>query len=232
MKLPKLFASARGIEFFEGPQRCFYCGENCGEMESAETWVKATCTVRQFVAAPGSKFVCSGCAASMQEKATVNVFGENEPRTNKKIRSFSWIVTKENATALTKAHIAELRRVCLDPPEPPFGIVLAVGGQKHLIYLGDVSDSRETVSLLLEDERITYRVEDLRDRLRLAVRIASATGKVALRERPGFWLFRSCFDAFGDFADAESWLNVWAQPLSRLAAFLCPKKEDCNGCAV
>lgn len=223
--LSELFAIAHNLPI-GGPHKCFFCGCACGDAETAATWVKATCTVRQYAKAPQSQYVCRGCAASMNEKATVHVFGEEAPRDGKRVRNFSWVVTPDGATPYTKSHIAELQRICINPPEPPFGIVLADSGQKHLIWMGLANHDRQHVELMLEDEQVSYVPAALAPRIVLAEHIAAAAGKPCLAEQPSFAMWRECVSVYGDAQLADEWAAVWAQPLSRLAAFLSRGRKD------
>lgn len=233
LTLTNLFAAARGAELRPGSQRCFYCGAACDETYSASDWVKDTCTIRQYAAAPLSRYVCAGCSAAFSECVDVQVFGESAPRPAMRVRLFSWIVTEHLAVAATKAHLAELRRVCLDPPEPPFGVVLSDSGQKHLLYLGRVNRTRESVSVLLEEERIEYAPAELAERLELVKKLCAATGKPALGERPNFNFYLGLEKTFGSVELAEEWEKIWATPLSRLAAWLCPNREESrNECGI
>ena len=228
IRLSGLFALARGLELRPGPHRCFFCGAACDESEPASRWVKRTCTVRQYVAAPGSEFVCRGCAASMNERAEVPVADEPQPRYGKRVRCFSWVITAAKARAFTHAHIPQLAALCCEPPEPPFGLVLAVSGQRHLIYRGAVNLQRDLVTVSLEEEQITYAPRLLRDRLRLAESLAACAGKPSLSRPPSMGLFARCLEYYGETGPADAWSAVWAEPISRLAAWLSRPKEKCR----
>lgn len=225
---PILFATARGIVVPGGNERCWYCGAACDQSISADDWVKPTCTVRQYVAAPDSQYVCAGCAEALSERTTVQVFAENQPRQNKRVRCFSWIITRYSAIAYTKAHTSVLADICCRPPATPFAIVLSDSGQRHLIYLAPVNHSANVVSLVLEDERIDYRPIDLAERLKLTRRLAAAAGKPSLAGKPGLNLYLACDKHFHSVEAAEQWAGIWSQPLSRLAAWLTPGKEECR----
>lgn len=241
--LTQIFAESRGVECPGGLHRCWYCGGACDDSIPRKDWVKPTTTVWQYARASSSDYVCAGCAESLAWKSWAPVFGEDVPRGRfehpekrfqkpARILSYSWVVTPEKSTAYTKAHIAELRRICLDPPNPPFGIVLADSGQKQQMWLGEVNLVRDPVSVLLEEERIDYVRSELAERIDLASRVCAATGKPALSEPAGFNAYRNAAELFGDeegIALVDAWNEVREEPMSRLAAWLCPNKEDSRG---
>lgn len=224
-----LYALARGVALRPGPHRCWYCGASCDDSHAAATWVKDNCTTRQYAAAPASAHVCAGCVCSLDESASVHVHGEPAPRAGQRTRLYSWVIDREQARAYTKAHLAALTAWCLSPPEPPWCIVLATSGQKQLIYRAPVNHGAgPPAALMLEDERVHYDTDALRDALDAASRVVACTGKPALAERPGFSIYRACADAYGTTEAAERWSSYFGGPLGRLAGFLAPAKEVCR----
>lgn len=217
----QLFASAHG-ESCSGPNACFYCGSPCDGRFSTRNWLKDTFTNWGIVACPHSEFVCAGCALSMREK--VQMPGKSKLQ---KQRNYTWLIESHRAVPLTKADLRQIRDFCLAPPEPPFAIAIATSGQQHLVFRAPACHSRETVTLQLEAERVTYRPPGLRARLDLCGRIVAALGKPVLSERlsPG-----SVFRIAEYWRDGAYLLNQWnrlgGEPLSRLAAFLSAPKED------
>lgn len=220
----QLFATALGEQLAPGPRRCFYCGAACGGLHAAAGHVKDTFTGYARVAFARSGFVCGGCVLAMREDMPMP--GRDKPQ---KTRNYSWVVTAHAATPHTKADLPALAAACLDPPEPPFAIVLADSGQRHLIHLAPVNAAREAVSVMLEEERIDYRPPALAERRALCVRIAAAAGKPALL---GPWSVAQSAAVMDRWPDGETmietWLRVRSDPLSRLAAWLTPAKESCN----
>jgi len=146
-----------------------------------------------------------------------------------RVRCFSWVITAQQAQAATKADLAYLRNVCLNPPPPPCAIVLSDSGQKHLLYRGVVNHARDPLTVTLETERITYWIAKLRTRLSLCGHLIAATGKPALSEPPDARLGMA---VIGRYRDGEAFINqwqyVWQEPLSRLASWLSPPKEVCE----
>lgn len=212
MTATQLLAASRGIEC-TGPHRCVYCGAPA----SAPFAVPSSFTARDTLRCPGSQFACAGCLLALEEVGeAVYCTGERYQFTKAFRRMCSWVVTSANAVAATKGHIDYLRGVCLNPPEPPFAISLAVSGQRHILYRGVVCQSRDAASATLEGERIDYRPAELAAMLALAGRVCAATGKPALVESPGpsLW-FRVCERYADGERIAAEWSNVWQSPLAR-----------------
>lgn len=163
----------------------------------------------------------------MNEKATVQM-ADGELRHKQKIRSYSWVITSNSATAASKSHRRWLLQQCLDPPQPPFAIVLSDSGQKHLLYRGQVSHSREIVTVTLEGEPITYRPDKIHSRLELCKQVAAVLGKPALNETPTPASLAKVIEHHNDESLPDRWLSVREQSLTRLAIWFTPAKKECD----
>jgi hypothetical protein len=139
---------------------------------------------------------------------------------------YSWVITRDKAVAFTKAHIVELRRICLDPPKPPFAVVLADSSQKQLLWQTPVCQSRDMCVIRLEDEIIEYAVCDLAEALNVAGQVAAIVGKPSLTDRLDPRAWAGIIDATGDVAVAEQWEELRCTPVGRLAAWLAPSKKE------
>lgn len=214
-----------------GEHRCFYCGSFCGSDHKAKDYVKDTFTNRDIVRFPGSGYVCRGCVESLgagSDEITM-VDGTIRPRTSPRgmqPRMFSWVLSKTGNLAATKAHISQLREIILSPPEPPFAIILADSGQKQLIFRAPVAWDRGWYPLLLEDMEIMVDTERLREYLVTAMQFCAATGKPALMEAEQPSLAIRIYDYYESSDPWEAWVRIYQEPLARLAAWLCPNKED------
>lgn len=225
--VPHLFAVAHG-QACEGPNRCYYCSAPCSTDHPAATYVKDSFTGRSGVAAPGSPWVCNGCVLALRESAEIMLVG-GEKRSGQRVRGYSWIVMEPLPLAATKAHLATLREICLEPPWPPFAIVLSDSGQTHQLYRGVVNHAREPVVVTLEGERIAYRPAELRSLLVTAGKVCAATGKPALLEPMSPSVAMRVLDRYrGGEPLVAVWDDAWVTPIGRLAAWLCPPRDDCQ----
>lgn len=214
-----------------GEHKCYYCGCKCNTQFLVKDYVKNTFTNRDIVACPGALYVCLGCIESMGAGPDQidMIDGSVKVRENDRgmqPRMYSWVLTQTCNKAATKAHIARLREIILNPPEPPFAIVLADSGQKQLLFRAPVALDRSVFPVMLEDEIIEVNVEEIRELLPLAARICAALGKPALLSDLGYGSFFRYEEYFGDTDGIERWLEVRDRPLSRLVAWLSPSKED------
>jgi hypothetical protein len=228
LTVPALLARAHGVAC-EGPHACFYCGAPCDGSLGVREFVKDSFTGRPGVVAPGSPWVCAGCVLALRESADVTLI-DGTVRPGQMMRTYSWVLTATEARAATKAHLARLRALCLDPPAPPFALVLSDSGQTHQLYRGVVDHDRAAVVVTLEGERVGYRPADLAALLGVAGRLCAATGKPALKDELTYRHHMSILthhgEAEGERLGAE-WAARGASPLGRLAAWLCPPKEEC-----
>lgn len=217
MTTPQLFASAKNIACPAGEFRCFYCAAPCRDGLSVDRYRSSTFTGWSDVAVPASFYVCAGCAACTSEPDRAN-----------RPRQWCWIISRQSARWCGRTD-AVLADACLHPPEPPFAIVIAISGQKHLIYRAPVNFSRDTVTVQMELDRVTFSPTQLRERMNLVGRVVAAAGKPAAQVPPAI----SLAIRIGQYwTDSElvigAWTRLWSEPLSRLAAFLTPKMEDCR----
>lgn len=109
----------------QGSQRCFYCGD------LADKTLKVSDTFADGwqVAFPSSKWMCQGCAISLNE--SMPIAGKEKLQ---KFRNYSWHITRSHATPLTKANKTEIATLLLNPPNEPWAFAIAESGQKHLAY--------------------------------------------------------------------------------------------------
>jgi hypothetical protein len=135
----------------------------------------------------------------------------------------------EEKTAYRREQLAAVRAIALDPPEPPFALILTIGGRTHQLYRGVVCHSRDECVLTLEGERIYYSPAALADRIDLCKQLIAATGKPRLAESPAAVMVCTLQEHYGGAAAEllDRWEPVWSAALTRLALFLSPVKEDC-----
>lgn len=207
-----------------GDEQCFYCGGQCDQQYAASKVVKSSFTGLDSVTL--SDWVCRGCVESMNEKETIRL-ACGEVRAGQKVRCYSWIITEFERVACTKSHREYLLAACLSPPDPPWCISITDSGQKQLLYRGVVNHGSPLVTVTLEGEPITYKVEQLAERLELCKRVCAATGKPAMKEVMAPQSQMRIIEHYDDESILAAWLDCQSEPLTRLAAWLCPPKEDC-----
>jgi len=221
-----------GSKHKEGAFYCYFCGSCCDGFFKTNDYVKDTFTNRDIVKYPGSQYVCAGCVESIGwgNDEMLMLDGTIKKRTNDKgmaQRMYSWLITKNQKWAFTKAHVALIREIILyNQPEPPFIIILANSGQKHLIFRAPIAMSKTSFPLMLEEEIINVNPSLLDNRLKMAIPIVAATGKPALLDNITINTFITYEKYHGNVDSLEAWQKVQHEPLSRLAAWLSKSKED------
>lgn len=215
MTATHLFSVAHGHAFAAGTERCALCGGSCGNSTRVDSVLSDSFTDWQHV---HGDYLCAPCLLTLRADDRVD-----QPRL------YSWVLTERAALKRTKAHLAELRDTCLHPPKPPYCIVLAESGQRHLLYRASVTHDATVAGVDLEGERITYLPWDLAERLQLCGMIVAATAKGALSEFEPVGLAIALSEYWSDFESVfERWVRVRNEPLSRLATFLIGGREECR----
>lgn len=156
--------------------------------------------------------------------------GENKTVTKAARRMFTWLVTKEKVQAASKAHLAWIRATCLAPPSPPWGLSIAVSGQKQLLYLGVVNHDSGRNVVTLEGRRVAYSAPELQHAVDAATLVSGVCGRPAMEALPT-WSHRfALHEEFGERGTdlAEWWAGSIGSPLFGLASFICPSKKEQN----
>ena len=197
-----------------GPHKCFYCGAPA----SNPLVLSSTFVDWWTVAQPESRQICDGCLISIDEK--ISIKGKDKPQ---KTRGYSWLVELEKRTSYTKANKKEIYAHLLNPPKPPWAFAIAESGQKHLLYRTPINQESEPPFIVqLELEQIVYTPVDLLWRVTLAMKVVAAVGHKGAAD-PGVGLALA-----GNPELAEKWFEVYREPLTRLAMFVCPSQEECK----
>lgn len=217
---PQLFARYEP----QGDETCFYCGGQCDQTHAAKDVVKSSFTGLDTVTL--SSWVCVGCVDAMQEGIDLQLI-DGTRKSNQKTRGYSWIITATDRKACTKAHRVELLDACINPPSTPFVVCISDSGQKHLLYRAVVNHCRETITVTVEGEAITYQPQELIERLELCKQIAAATGKPAMKELMSTQTQMRIIEHYESDHVLAAWLDCFLEPLTRLAVWLCPAKEEC-----
>ncbi len=222
---PWLFARVQGHAAPAGAGRCFFCGVACDPARPAPV-LPGSFTALDTVA--GGNALCDGCVLARNETANITL-PDGVQRVAQRVRAYSWVVSeRDGAIAATKAHRTWLRGQCLFPPPPPYVISLAHSGQRHLLYRARVGFGYATEPLVanLEGEAFVVPQKDLRRRLDLCAHVAVALGAPALSEAPSALDLVVIAEFHQDAEWAKQWREVYADPLTRLAAWLTPPKKE------
>lgn len=210
---------------------CFFCGVDCPPDLLTKDYLSPAFNAGRTVAAPDSDFICESCVWFLQEKATINLANQ-ERRENQKVRSYSWVVSGSTRTAYTKAHLPELQAICLAPPAPPFKILLADSGQKHLFYRSEFNLSTDRFTVQLEETSVLVSPPAIAERLALTRQINESIGKFGksfLSKSPSVNLAARLIEIFGATEGErifENWVAVYPQPLTNLAVWLTPALKE------
>lgn len=98
--------------------------------------IKDTFTDNDFLMCPESEHVCLGCGFILM---------------NRTLRNYSYVVT---STALLIASREDLKSSIINPPQPPFMIIVAESKKKHLAYKSEINYQRHDISVLFEETRL------------------------------------------------------------------------------
>ena len=209
-----------------GEHKCYYCGYQCDNKYSVKEYVKDTFTNRDIIQFPNSIYVCKGCSTVNANKGYFQlVNGEN---IENMLRNYSWVLTREKNVAYSKSHIQLIREVILNPPEPPFTIVIAVSGQKQLLFRSKVSLTKDFYPLLFEEKHMIIDISELKECLQLATKICAVIGKMSLKENIETSKVIKYYETYGDIKDIEFWYKNNQQIIYQLAAYLCEPMELCK----
>ena len=156
---------------------------------------------------------------------------DGEIRESQKIRNYSWVITSESRFAATKSHRVQLLSMCLAPPESPYATCLA-DGQKHQLWRTPVAASTGMACVNLEGTPVCYSPSQLSERIARVKRIIAGVGKVnASNGEPSRMLWPRLSGLMSPAELQELcvwWDRVRLEPLTRLACYLAPGKEECN----
>ena len=120
--------------------RCFLCGETIQEGIPTKHVFSDVFTDWNRSRYPIGTHVCPACSFTIL----------TNPKNRTSLRNFSFVAEE-------KLHLpdrVEMRQFLVEPPKPPFLIVLAVSQKKHLCFKGTVSYNREIYTVMLEETEV------------------------------------------------------------------------------
>ena len=138
-----------------------------------------------------------------------------------KTQNYSWLIESDKQTPFSKANKSQIAEVLLSPPDPPWAFAIADSGQKHLVYRAPVNYESPYV-VQLELEQVVYTTSQLRTRLSLAKRVVSVVGHKGAANPSVTLAIVAGTDT------TERWFEVFNEPLTRLALYVCPSKDVCE----
>lgn len=120
--------------------RCFLCGEQIQEGIPTKHVFSDVFTDWNRSRYPIGTHVCPACSFTIL----------TNPRNRTSLRNFSFVAEEK----LHLPNRVEMRQFLVEPPEPPFLIVLAVSQKKHLAFKGTVSYNSEIYTVMLEETEV------------------------------------------------------------------------------
>jgi CRISPR type IV-associated protein Csf1 len=206
--------------------KCFYCGDECEYNNLIKDYIKPTFTNYEIVKCPDSKFICNECIWSFATNTETIILVDGEVREKSTPRNYSWVIEKDKKFAASKKHVKELREIILNPPEPPFKIIISDSGQKHLLFRAIWAQSINNYPIQFEEEQIIVNIFELENRLIIADKLSAAIGKVAILNPDKMSYAITINNYHGDLTSYDNWLNIYKEPLSRLAVWLAKNKQE------
>lgn len=205
--------------------KCFYCGNDCNQDNLIKNYLKPTFTNYDIVKCPNSEYICKECIWAFATNTEDIYLIDGEIKKNSTPRLFSWIITDKKIAA-TKKHIKQLRDIILNPPDPPFKIIISDSGQKHLLFRAIWAQSQNNYPIQFEEEKIIVNISELKKRLIIADKLSAAIGKIAIKNPDKISYAIIINKYYDNLIDYENWLNIYNELLSHLAAWLAKNKQE------
>jgi len=221
MKASKLYINDFGKE------KCVFCNSDCSKKILVSSFIKKTFTNYDLLQNPDGLYMCKGCYFSMTDKSIEElIMPDGEIKTNQSARTYSWVLTKKKKRAFSKRHIKEIKEIVLNPPKPPFAIVISDKGKKHLIFRSLVSYSRDDYVLQFEEESVFVNVKKLKDRIELCERIIAFCGKINILKYSKFKISKHSLPNVSESL-LNQFFSIKEEKLMELAIFLSKNKKEC-----
>lgn len=157
-----LFPAHKNASFLFTPPsapfpRCYLCGGPAFDPRPLSILPKATFTDYNVARGDVTAGICAACAWWMQEKNTdlQTLLGRDKPQ---KARNYSLFLTSgpedhKCALALSKAQKREMATLLLDDAGVPEVAIVAVSGQKHLVFKARVNPPGQQAGWVMFEEQ-------------------------------------------------------------------------------
>lgn len=213
----------------KGNEICVFCSGNCSNNYKALDYIKKTFTNYNLLKNPDGVYICNGCIESISSKNIKElIMPDGEIKKDQSARTYSWVLTKKEKWAYSKRHIMELRKRVLNPPNPPFAIIISDSGKKHIIFRSPIAFDKINYSLQFEEEIIQINTEQLKERIILCEKIIAFCGKKGVLVYDNFRVSKYCLSSgMVEEKLLINFLNVKEEQLTQLAVFLSQNKEAC-----
>lgn len=228
--------------------RCFYCGRPGDRpLKTTDSFDKS------LVRNPFSRVMCCRCEAVMFGELQMAWYQrEDGSWSNVWSRNFSWLLRNPNdlldpsnqptfgplqtvpgkgrgkawRVVSSLPSRLQIRAWLINPPEPPFEIVIAISGQKHTLFASETAQSRDCFSVQFETEQIWVdravfiRLLDLFEQL-------YSLGFSKEQIYSGNYRPAAVASAFSDWSRLEPQIKPYrGSQLLTLAAHVAQKQED------
>lgn len=145
-----------GVEPTQG--LCWLCGADLEGLGVPRTvLIRDTFMDHDKCTVPAATHVCCGCAWSFSEQ--IHMAGREKLQ---RLRNYSHFVIDGKWICLSKGQKREMQQILLDPPAHEWLGVIAVSGQKHIIFRAPTAYGRVACAIQVEEQRLTYTPPELR----------------------------------------------------------------------
>lgn len=225
---PQFFATSRNVSISSGKCYCYYCGGLCGVTYSRKKFVKPTFSDTDIVVRSSSQFVCRGCVECLNEKADITLI-DGEKRSNQRIRNYSWLITKEECLAATKAHKKEILNWIQTNDKTPYVLCISDSGQKQFLpHISRVSNSLDPVCGNLDNEYFSISQIQLQDYLDITGNLVAVLGSPSLGQTLSLSQKMQLYSMYGSDYYVNLYKMMYTQPEFKLALWLTPPKKECE----
>lgn len=216
MKTPTVDVAMGKVVKYEEPSlvsvddtACWLCGGRTGgQGELISKAIKATFNDSDRARALQSKSVCPGCSFCLNQRP---------------LRNYSTVVDNKG---IEHPDRPRMREILISPPDPPFVIIIAVSGQKHLHFKAEIAYCRDNYPVQMEETHLQVNVSELKKILNVIEMLYTVftkeeirTGQFSLNRIKQFGLAR-----FQDFAGLIE--KYRGTRLFSLAIFVAQKSEE------